>query len=57
MTPMKVAILMTVDKRINKKSKEELQEYLQFRRRGYFVKSKKGKGSYDRAKFKQGNYN
>lgn len=44
---------MTVDKRVNKKSKEELQEYLQFRRRGYYVKSKKGKGSYDRRTFKK----
>jgi len=31
-----------------KKSKEELQEYLQFKRRGFYVKSKKGKGSYSR---------
>lgn len=44
---------MTVNKRINKKTKEELQEYLQFRRRGYYVKSKKGKGSYDRQKLKK----
>ena len=44
---------MTVDKRVNKKSKEELQEYLQFRRRGYYVKSMKGKGSYDRNKSKR----
>ena len=45
---------MIVDKRVNKKSKEELQEYLQFKRRGYWVKSKKGKGSYKRHDFKQG---
>lgn len=42
-----------MDKRINKKTGEELQEYMQFRRRGYFVKSKKGKGSYDRQKMKK----
>ena len=51
---MKDVTPMIVDKRINKKSKDELQEYLQFKRHGYFVKSKKGKGSYDRSKFKQG---
>ncbi len=37
-----------IDKRIMKKSPEELQEYLQFRRRGSRVESKKGKGSYSR---------
>jgi len=42
-----------MDKRVNKKNDAELQEYLQFRRRGYFVKSKKGKGSYDRQKMKK----
>lgn len=36
------------DKRILKKSSEELQEYLQFKRRGYSVQAKKGKGSYSR---------
>lgn len=36
------------DKRIFKKSPEELQEYLQFKRRGSKVESKKGKGSYKR---------
>ena len=36
------------DKRIMKKSPEELQEYLQFQRRGSKVASKKGKGSYKR---------
>ena len=44
---------MTVDKRVNKKEGEELSAYLQFRRRGYYVKSKKGKGSYDRQNFKK----
>ena len=37
-----------IDKRIFKKSPEELQEYLQFQRRGYKVEPKKGKGSYKR---------
>ena len=37
-----------MDNRIFKKSPDELEEYMQFRRRGYYVKSKKGKGSYDR---------
>lgn len=32
----------------NKKSPEELQEYLSFRRRGFKVKPKKGKGSFTR---------
>lgn len=31
-----------------KKSSEELQEYLQFKRRGYAVRPKKGKGAYSR---------
>jgi len=44
---------MTVDKRANKKTGEELREYMEFRRRGYYVKSKKGKGSYDRQKNKR----
>lgn len=43
-----------MDKRANKKTGQELQEYLQFQRRGYKVKSKKGKGSYDRKQFKKG---
>lgn len=37
-----------MDKSINKKSSAELQEYLQFRRRGSKVNPKKGKGSYNR---------
>ena len=37
-----------IDKRIFKKSQEELQEYLQFQRRGSKVEPKKGKGSYKR---------
>lgn len=39
-----------LDKRVNKKSPEELQEYLAFRRRGSKVPAKKGKGSYKRDK-------
>lgn len=31
-----------------KKSPEELREYMQFRRRGWKVPAKKGKGSYTR---------
>lgn len=31
-----------------KRSPEELQEYLKFKKRGFAVKSKKGKGSYSR---------
>lgn len=42
------------DKRVNKKSKEELQEYLAFRRRASRIEAKKGKGSYNRAEFKRG---
>ncbi len=37
-----------MDKRVNKKTGEELQQYLQFKRRGSKVESKKGKGSYKR---------
>jgi stalled ribosome alternative rescue factor ArfA len=42
------------DNRVNKKTGEELQAYLQFRRRGSKVPAKKGKGSYNRAEFKKG---
>ena len=42
------------DKRIFKKKGDELQAYLAFKRRGSATKSKKGKGSYDRKKFKRG---
>lgn len=45
---------MKIDKRINKKTGEELQMYLAFRRRGFKVPTKKGKGSYNRAQFKKG---
>jgi stalled ribosome alternative rescue factor ArfA len=39
---------MKFDKSIFKKTGEELQEYMMFRRRGSKVESKKGKGSYKR---------
>ena len=42
------------DKRMLKKSPEELQAYLAFRRRAGKVPAKKGKGSYDRKAFKKG---
>lgn len=45
---------MKIDKRANKKTGEELQQYLQFQRRGFKVPAKKGKGSYNRAQFKKG---
>ena len=38
------------DKRMLKKSPEELQQYLAFRRKASRVPAKKGKGSYDRRK-------
>jgi hypothetical protein len=37
-----------IDKRMFKKSPEELQEYFMFKRRGSRVESRKGKGSYRR---------
>lgn len=37
-----------MDKRVNKKTGEELQQYLAFKRKGYTVPPKKGKGSYQR---------
>ena len=37
-----------IDKRIFKKSPEELEQYMMFKRRGSRVESKKGKGSYNR---------
>lgn len=43
------------NKRYLKKTGEELQEYLAFRRRGYTVPAKKGKGSYNRQKTKKEN--
>lgn len=37
-----------LDKRIFKKTGEELQQYLQFKKRGSKVENRKGKGSYKR---------
>jgi stalled ribosome alternative rescue factor ArfA len=37
-----------IDKRIFKKSPEELEQYMQFKRRGSRVENRKGKGSYNR---------
>lgn len=41
------------DKRMLKKDKEELQQYLAWRRKGGKVPPKKGKGSYNRNKMKK----
>lgn len=38
------------DRQIFKKSPQELEEYLRFKRRGSTTKSKKGKGSFKRRK-------
>jgi len=43
----------TFDKRMNKKTGEELQAYLTFRRKAGHVPAKKGKGSYNRKDFKR----
>lgn len=37
-----------MNKREFKKSKEELRGYLQFKRHGYLIENRKGKGSYKR---------
>lgn len=42
-----------MDKKINKKNEGELQEFLEFRKRGYYINSKKGKGSYNRKRIKR----
>ena len=41
------------DKRMLKKSPEELEQYLAFRRKAGHVPAKKGKGSYNRKDFKR----
>lgn len=41
------------DKRMLKKSPEELEQYLAFKRKAGRVPAKKGKGSYDRKAFKK----
>ena len=43
-----------LDKRAYKKTGEELQQYLHFRKRGSVKENGKGKGSYNRQKFKRG---
>lgn len=43
-----------VDKRMFKKTGEELQQYLMFQRKGSKSAVKKGKGSYKRSNFKKG---
>ena len=42
------------DRRMFKKTGEELQQYLAFKRKGAKVDNKKGKGSYNRQNFKKG---
>ena len=42
------------DKRMLKKSPEELEQYLAFKRKAGRVPAKKGKGSYNRKAFKKG---
>ena len=37
-----------LDKSMFKKTEEELQEYLSFRKKGFVIENKKGKGSYNR---------
>ena len=44
-----------IDMRMFKKSPEELQQYLQFKRRGFSIANKKGKGSYKRHEKHKGN--
>lgn len=39
---------MEIIKQAQKKNSNELQEYLKFRRRGFSIQSKKGKGAYGR---------
>lgn len=43
-----------MSKEINKKTGDELQQFLAFRKRAGRVPAKKGKGSYDRKNFKKG---
>lgn len=43
-----------MDKRVFKKTGDELQQFLAFRRKAGRVPSKKGKGSYNRKDFKKG---
>lgn len=42
-----------MSKEERKKIGEELQGFMHFRKRGYWLKNRKGKGSYNRADFKK----
>jgi stalled ribosome alternative rescue factor ArfA len=50
----RLKISMKRNKNEQKMSKEDVQGLLAFRRRGYWLKNKKGKGSYDRRAFNEG---
>jgi hypothetical protein len=39
---------MKIDKRIFKMNSEELEMYMYFKKRGFSIQNKKGKGSYSR---------
>ena len=43
-----------MNKEVNRKTGEELQQFLAFRKRAYAIQQKKGKGSYKRSNFKKG---
>lgn len=45
---------MKKNKNERKMNAEDVQGLLAFRRRGYWLKNKKGKGSYDRRAFNEG---
>lgn len=45
-----------MDKSVFKKTGEELQMYFYFKKRGFAVPNKKGKGSYNRNSFKRGKF-
>ena len=47
---MKKNGMKNIDKRMFKKTGEELQEFLKFKKRGSRVENRKGKGSYKRKK-------
>ena len=42
-----------MNKNYYRKEGDELQRYLAFRKRAFYIKNKKGKGSYNRKRFKQ----
>ncbi|MDV3427016.1 MAG: hypothetical protein LIR50_07500 [Bacillota bacterium] len=45
-----------MNKTILKKDNEELQQYFHFKKRGFILPNKKGKGSYNRKNFKKVKY-